>query len=395
MWPVVALILVIATFAVHFIWKRKFLAAIQSREKDIEQVRETHRRMAATAESEQRVFLNSMTDGLLLLDEHGRIRSANRSLEKLFGVTGNIRGKTIIETFRHHKLAEFADLLKVEREILHFELALSEIQSRWFEINAATIVDAQNNPSGFVLVFHDMTRLRQLEKTRQEFVANVSHELRTPLSMIKGYVETLLDGAKDNPEVAEKFLRTIEKHADRLTFLIDDLLTISKLESGESNLNRQQGPLRPLVDEVIQEFQLRAADKNIRLENKVSEQFQIFADFARLEQVLGNLIDNAIKYSHANGRMIVAARLNQDNVSEISVQDNGPGIPPEAKERIFERFFRVDKSRSREQGGTGLGLAIVKHVIQSHGGKIWVESEMGTGSTFRFTLPPSSLSRPY
>ncbi len=227
--------------------------------------------------------------------------------------------------------------------------------------------------------------LRQLENTRQEFVANVSHELRTPLSMIKGYIETLLDGAKDNPEVAEKFLQTIDRHTDRLTYLIEDLLTISKLESGQIILNYQTNRLHPLVEKVIGDLQARAVEKKVSLINDVPRELSAHADLDRLEQVFWNLIDNAVKYGRPEGTVVIGGRAHERQI-EIWVKDDGFGIPTDAQHRVFERFYRVDKARSREQGGTGLGLAIVKHVVQGHGGDVWVQSEVGRGTSFHFTL---------
>ncbi|HLP76108.1 MAG TPA: ATP-binding protein, partial [Candidatus Paceibacterota bacterium] len=238
---------------------------------------------------------------------------------------------------------------------------------------------------GTILVFHDLTRLKQLERNREEFVANVSHELRTPLSLIKGYTETLLDGAKDNPENTTKFLQTIQRNSERLQFLIEDLLTISELESGRLKMNRQTIQLRPLVDKVLEDFEAKARERNVTLTNEMPE-FSAFADSERLQQVLGNLISNAIKYGRANGHITVRG-TKTNGIVELCVQDDGPGIPADALERVFERFYRVDKARSREQGGTGLGLSIVKHIVLCHGGKIWAKSELGKGAAFHFTLP--------
>jgi len=227
--------------------------------------------------------------------------------------------------------------------------------------------------------------LKQLENTRREFVANVSHELRTPLSMIKGYVETLLEGAKDNPEVAGKFLQTIEKHTERLTYLIEDLLTISQLESGQIVLNCESQELRPLVAKVIEDFTSRAAERKISLNNEVPRGLFAQVDVGRIQQVFWNLIDNSVKYGKSEGTVVIGGRR-CDNKIEMWVKDDGSGIPDESRGRIFERFYRVDKARSREQGGTGLGLAIVKHVVQCHGGDVWVESEVGRGTSFYFTV---------
>jgi len=246
-----------------------------------------------------------------------------------------------------------------------------------------------------VVVFHDLTRLKQLESVRQEFVANVSHELRTPLSLIKGYVETLLDGARDNPEVATKFLQTIDRNAERLKLLIEDLLTISELESGRIKLSLQALPLSPVVAKVFEDFKTQAAAKSMKLINAAPE-LAVRADADRLEQVLGNLVDNAIKYGRAKGTVTVGGIARDGGRVEVFVQDDGPGIPPEALERVFERFYRVDKARSREQGGTGLGLAIVKHIIQNHGGVVRATSDPGRGTTFYFTLDQgtSTLQQP-
>jgi two-component system phosphate regulon sensor histidine kinase PhoR len=236
------------------------------------------------------------------------------------------------------------------------------------------------------MVFHDLTRLRNLEKVRQEFVANVSHELRTPLSMIKGCAETLLDGAKDDPAVATKFLQTIERHSNRLSLLIEDLLTISQLESGGVTPNARPVAMRAAVAKVFEDFTTRAAARQVTLVNQMPE-LTAQADADRLQQVLSNLVDNAIKYGRTEGTVTVAGCALNDGFVEVHVQDDGPGLPVEAVERVFERFYRVDKARSREQGGTGLGLSIVKHIVQAHGGKAWVKSEPGKGAAFFFTLP--------
>src|SRR5439155_24811756 len=217
--------------------------------------------------------------------------------------------------------------------------------------------------------------------------------LRKPLSMIKGYVETLIHGAKDDPKVATRFLQTIEKHADRLTYLIEDLLTISRLESGRIVMNMQRVELRPVVDDVLNDLKSRAGDKDVVLENQVPEEIVVRADADRIQQVLFNLVDNAIKYGRPDGRVWIQARLAVEQLIEVSVCDNGPGIPPEAIDRVFERFYRVDKARSREQRGTGLGLSIVKHIVQYHGGAVWAESELERGTTFSFTLPPARRLR--
>jgi two-component system phosphate regulon sensor histidine kinase PhoR len=199
-------------------------------------------------------------------------------------------------------------------------------------------------------------------------------------------VETLLSGAKDDPSVATRFLQTIERNAGRLQWLIDDLLTISELESGRVRLDLQAVALRATAAKVCEDFAARAAARKVTLENAVPD-LTLHADPARIEQVLSNLVDNAIKYGREGGRVSIRAQFSAKQEVEVSVQDDGPGLPPEALERAFERFYRVDKARSREQGGTGLGLSIVKHIVQSHGGRVRVASQLGKGATFIFTLP--------
>jgi two-component system phosphate regulon sensor histidine kinase PhoR len=334
----------------------------------------------------EQVIFDSMIEGLLLLDEHGRIQLANRAFADLFGITSDIRGWTIIEALRLHELAALVSSLETQKQVSGFEMKVPGPTERWLQINAAAIFNGGGKRHGTVLVFHDLTRLKQLENARQEFVANVSHELRTPLSLIKGYAETLLDGARDDPEVATRFLQTIDRNAERLRLLIEDLLAISELESGRVKLNLQVVALAPTVAKVLDDFKTRAAAKSVTLLNQAPD-LAVRADPDRLEQVLGNLVDNAIKYGRANGTVVIGARPTDAGQVEVSVQDDGPGMPPDALERIFERFYRVDKARSREQGGTGLGLAIVKHIVQSHGGRAWATSQLNQGATFYFTLP--------
>jgi two-component system, OmpR family, phosphate regulon sensor histidine kinase PhoR len=347
---------------------------------------DVQQRAALTLQTQQEVIFDSMIEGLLLLDDRGRIQLANRAFIALFALSTDPRGRTIIEALRLHELAALVTSLDAHKQVLGYELKLPGLNERWLQINAAAIFNGPGERQGTVLVFHDLTRLKQLESARQEFVANVSHELRTPLSLIKGYAETLLDGARNDPEVATRFLQTIDRNAERLRLLIDDLLTISELESGRVKLNLQTSALAPVVAKVLEEFKAPADAKGTTLRNRTPE-LAVRADANRLEQVLGNLVDNAIKYGRAQGTVTVGGRAAEQGQVEVFVQDDGPGIPAEALERVFERFYRVDKARSREQGGTGLGLAIVKHLVQSHGGRVWATSEVGRGTTFYFVLP--------
>jgi two-component system phosphate regulon sensor histidine kinase PhoR len=384
-WPILTALSLTALAVLHFWWRGRFARARQAALSEVEALQDEQRRAALQNQTQQEVLFNSMVEGLLLLDERGRIQLANRAFASLFGVTVDIRGRTLLEALRLHELAELVNSLDSQKQVLGYELKLSGLSERWLQINAAAIFNGHGEQHGTVLVFHDLTRLKQLESARQEFVANVSHELRTPLSLIKGYVETLLDGARDNPEVATKFLQTIDRNAERLKLLIEDLLTISELESGRVKLNLQAVALSPVVAKVFEDFKARADARSMKLINQAPD-LAVRADADRLEQVLGNLVDNAIKYGRAKGNVTVGGSARDGGQVEVFVQDDGPGIPPEALERVFERFYRVDKARSREQGGTGLGLAIVKHIVQNHGGRVWATSEPGHGTTFYFTL---------
>jgi two-component system phosphate regulon sensor histidine kinase PhoR len=388
-WPVLT-ILLLALLVALFVQYVQLRERLRHSERDagnrIEELEARFQDQALHIQTQQETLFNSMIEGLLLLDEHERIQLANRAFIQLFGVAADVRGKTVLEVLRQHELAELISKVAAQKQVLGYELKLGGLPERWLQINAAAVFNSDGKKQGTIVVFHDLTRLKQLERTREEFVANVSHELRTPLSLIKGYVETLLDGAKDNPEVETKFLQTIQRNSERLQFLIEDLLTISELESGRLKMNLQSVRLRSLVDRVLEDFKTQAESRHVALKNDVPE-LTARADSDRLQQVLGNLIGNAIKYGRSDGHIAVSGRLSATNSIELCVHDDGPGIPPESLERVFERFYRVDKARSREQGGTGLGLSIVKHIVQSHGGKVWAKSELGKGAAFYFTLP--------
>jgi two-component system phosphate regulon sensor histidine kinase PhoR len=386
-WPVLFILALIGAVAIHFLWRGKFYRQQQQIHAEMEDDRRRQQQTTVDAQAQQQVLFNSMLEGLLLLDGKRRIYLANRAFKNLFGLKTELRGKTVMEALRLHELAELVERVETEGQVFDHELKLPELSGRWLRVNAAVISNSAGEREGTILVFHDVTRLKQLERTREDFVANVSHELRTPLSLIKGYVETLLDGARDNPEVAERFLKIIDRNTQRLDLLIQDLLTISALESGRMKLNLQPVELRSLVEKIFTDLHSRAENKDIKLVNDLPE-FVAHADAHRLEQVLANLVDNAIKYGRTQGTVSIGGRVgDMPGQLEIFVRDDGPGIPTESLDRVFERFYRVDKARSREQGGTGLGLSIVKHIIHNHGGKVWAKSEPGKGATFFFTLP--------
>jgi two-component system phosphate regulon sensor histidine kinase PhoR len=384
------LILALAAFAAlavqHLVWRKKCAEMERQRATELEAAQRRQQQTSVDAKAQQQVLFNSMIEGLLLLDRAQRIYLANRAFKTLFGLKIELRGKTILEALRLHELEELVQRVQAEGQVFDYEFKLPDLTERWLRVNASVISNSAGEREGLILVFHDLTRLKQLERTREEFVANVSHELRTPLSLIKGYVETLLDGAHKQTDVAERFLRIIERNANRLDLLIQDLLTISALESGRMKLTLQPVDVRVVAEKVLSDLHAKADAKKVVFVNELPLQL-VLGDANRLEQVFANLVDNAIKYGRPNGKVTLTGQPQDDGWLEIGVHDDGPGIPPEAMDRVFERFYRVDKARSRDQGGTGLGLSIVKHIVQAHGGKVWVASELGKGAAFFFTLP--------
>jgi len=373
-------------------WERGRGIASEARHREA-MTRQRAQREAELGEQTQRTaaLFDRMVEGLIVVDANGEIRLANRAAGALFAFTAPATGRSLLETVRHHEVAAVAARLGRESEVLGHDLRIDGAGApRFLQINALALRDRAGAHDGAILVFHDLTRIRELEALRQEFVANVSHELRTPLSLVKSAAETLLDGGKDDPATLGRFLEIIDRHANRLTLLIDDLLLLSTLDSGRMRLQPQPVALHSAVQEVVDDFSARAKHRGTSLVNGVPLALVARADPDRLRQVLSNLVDNAIKYGRVEGRTVLSAETRPEGMVEIKIQDDGPGIPPEAQSRIFERFYRVDKARSREQGGTGLGLAIVKHVVQAHGGEVRVESSAGEGTTFCFTLPQAS-----
>ncbi|MEO6002143.1 MAG: ATP-binding protein [Opitutus sp.] len=383
-------ILVVLLLAVSALWWREYSSrnvdrALQIRE--VAELKDVHAQALKTHAERLQALLDSMIEGIVVLDLQNHVVLTNRAAEQLFGFVAPVTGRALIETIRHHEIATLAARLPGESAVVGYELRIEGTPSRFLQVNAVALKDSAGAASGSVLVFHDVTHIRELEGVRQEFVANVSHELRTPLSLIKGATETLLDGAKGDPVALDRLLAIVDRHADRLTLLINDLLLLAKLDSDRVKLNLQSIPLRIAVQEVVNDLTVPAKGREVTIENALPVGLMAQVDPDRLRQVLSNLIDNAIKYGRPAGKVTISGKELNDLFVEVCVQDDGPGIPADARARVFERFFRADKARSREQGGTGLGLAIVKHVVQAHGGEIRVESELGRGAAFYLTLP--------
>ncbi len=373
-------------------WQRdRRLAEKMRQEAALDEVKRTHAEAQHALAARMGAMLDSMIEGLIVIDARGRITLANRAAERLFSFSRMMIGGTLLEIIRHHEVAAIANRVNAGEAVVEHEVRLESPVVRVLQISAVALHDAANAPAGAVLVFHDVTRLRELEGLRQDFVANVSHELRTPLSLIKSAAETLIDGGKNDATALTRFLEIIDKNANRLTLLIDDLLLLARLDSGRVELRLEPLSLGLAVQEVVDDLGPKSAVRGVTLAHELPGGLIVQADAERLRQVLANLIDNAIKYGAANGRVIVGGRSLDDGRVEVSVRDDGPGIPPDAVARIFERFYRVDKARSREQGGTGLGLAIVKNVVTAHGGEVRVESTLGLGTEFFFTLPAAKV----
>ena len=342
--------------------------------------------------NELEAILSSMIEGVVAVDVSGHIVSINKAAAKFFGTDPDqAQGRNVEEVIRNADFQEFIRGTLNEESPSQTDITLSGPQERIVRLDGASLTDSKGERSGAVVVVSDMTRIRRLEEVRRDFVANVSHELRTPITSIKGFVETLLEGAFRRPDEAERFLKIIAKHSDRLNAIVEDLLSLSSLEEGtqKRKITFEKTWIKPVLGSVIEMSTIKAEQKNITLELDCDPQIEARINTVLLEQALLNLIDNAIKYSEP-GKQVQVKAHKADAMIAISVRDNGCGIARIHQNRIFERFYVVDKSRSRKLGGTGLGLAIVKHIAEVHGGHVTVESSPGAGSTFTMLLPVGS-----
>ena len=341
--------------------------------------------------TQQEAVLGSMIEGVLAVDASQRIVSINRAAADLLGLDpATVLGRPIQEVVRNADLRQFALQAIDCRETVEDDLVLRAARDRTLRVRGTPLNDPSGE-GGAVIVLNDITDIRHLENVRRDFVANVSHELKTPVASIKGFVETLLEGRVDDPADRRRFLEIIGRQSDRLGTIIDDLLALSRIEQAEGmgDLPLEHVPVADVLAAVVAECGPRADERSITIEVDSPPRLGAEVNAPLLEQALINLVDNALKYSEPGGRVVVAVAPTVDGMLEWIVRDQGSGIGAEHLPRLFERFYRVDKGRSRRLGGTGLGLSIVKHIVQAHGGTVAVESTPGVGSTFRVLLPAS------
>jgi len=363
---------------------------------------ESLNRMAAQLESrlqtvvsqrnQLEAVLSSMLEGVIAVSRDERIISINQAAAKWFDIDPEkVRGRSIPEAIRNLAIQKFVTRSLQGRTPVEDDITVFRNGERVLNIKSAPLLEVGPEPTGMLIVFSDVTQLRRLEDMRRDFVANVSHEIKTPLTAIKGFVETLHQNTDATPEEAERFLGIISKHVDRLNTIIEDLLMLSRIENeGErGDLKREKARLHHIFQNALQICRPQADEKRIRIELGGDEELSAMVDPVLFEQAMVNLLDNAVKYSDPAKTVRILART-VDHEIQIQVQDHGIGIEKKHLPRLFERFYRVDKARSRAAGGTGLGLAIVKHIAQAHGGRVTVESSLGEGSLFTIHLPRDS-----
>lgn len=335
-------------------------------------------------------ILAAMQDGLLVVDPQHRIALFNRTFQELFGVHDGAVGAPLLDVVRGAQLDRLiAETLRTKAP-QRSELGIPDPQSgvpRQFQLSAVPMSNDADEATGAVILFHDITQLKQADEIRRDFVANVSHELRTPLSILGGYIETLRDNLKTSPQELARILEVMDRHSKRLGALVDDLLTLAQFESTNPNLQLSNVRIGEVFAAIVRDWAKKFGEKKLGVDIDLEPNLPIIrADETRLQEVLYNLLDNALKYSRPGDRVRLQARKNGNEIA-LSVSDTGIGISEHDLPRIFERFYRTDKARSRELGGTGLGLSIVKHIAQMHGGRVEAESQLGHGTTIRVLLP--------
>ena len=336
--------------------------------------------------AEVRAVFAALSDGLLVVDSTQHISICNPAFEKLYGKSPVAAGTPLLDIIRDSDVIEPIRAALAELRPRIAEVLASD-RKRQLQVTVVPITGENGKASGVVALFHDISRLKQADEIRRDFVANVSHELRTPLSIFHGNLETLLEAGDLDQNEVRHIYGVMKRHSDRLNLLVNDLLSLARLESKEANLQLSQINVRDFLEKVTRDWAKRLAAKNLQLELQVPADFPaVRVDERRLEEVVHNLLDNAVNYSHENGRILIHAATLDREVA-LSVRDDGVGIAPADLPRVFERFYRADRARSRELGGTGLGLSIVKHIAQLHGGRVEAESLVGQGTTIRVILP--------
>jgi len=336
-------------------------------------------------ENKLNAILTSMEDAVLAVDTNYKLILANRRMAEMINEdVGSLMGKDLTEAFQSYQLVEVvADTLSTGKA-MDTEIRPDPSSQQVLAVTSSPLEDEAGKTIGVVIVLRDVTELRRLERMRREFVANVSHELRTPLTSIKGFVETILNGKTNDAAFVERYLTIVNGETDRMITLINDLLDLTKIESRRQKLIFEEVNLKEIFDVTITMLAAKAEEREVTIENRLGDLI-VLGDPKMLRQVAINLVDNAIKYNKQGGQVWIDAVVNE-GVASVSVSDTGIGIPSEHLERVFERFYRVDKGRSRQMGGTGLGLSIVKHIIERHKGRIWAESEYEQGTKITFTL---------
>jgi two-component system, OmpR family, phosphate regulon sensor histidine kinase PhoR len=385
---------IITVFIARYVFRQQGYL-LREREETNERLREALSK-SGHDENLLRSIVASVAEGLVITGRDSNVLLINDAARALLdlGQRPVVRLTNISRDPQVHRA--FAHTLNTgERSAARLELRGQGQERRVLQLHAAPLRLHDGQPDdvdGVVGAFIDISQLEKLERVRQEFLSNVSHELRTPLSVITAYTETLLDGGLDDRDNSLRFLNTIQRNVERMRALVNDISELSAIESGAVRLRPEQLPLRQVTNDICAGLSLRAAQCGVLLANEVPEGFYVHADHRRLEQILINLVDNAIKFNYPGGRITIAAESDGQH-QLIKVCDTGQGIPPEHLPRVFERFYRVDKARSREVSGTGLGLAIVKHLARAHGGEAYVTSEVGAGSEFIIKLPPGAAPR--
>ena len=365
--------------------------------------------------------MGSITEGILVVDITGHVLMSNRAFERLFGLTGPTQGRLPVELVRNVEVQTAIEAVLSGSGARTQTMTTSGVPVRHFDVHVAPFLQ-DGEAIGVVAVFYDITELYQLERVRKDFVANASHEIRTPLTAIKGCADTLADGALNDAAAAERFVHTIVVHSKRLQLLLEDLLDLSRLESGKLVLDLEPVSIHQIVTRAAESVNQIADEKDISIDYEISTDLRVRCDAKHIEQAVVNLMDNAVKYTPEGGSVRVSVQDLEGEMDEVhqgtvlappdagdsindqpvhiggtkrrdlprvavEISDTGLGIPSESLPRVFERFYRVDKSRSRQMGGTGLGLSIVRHIVGSHGERVYARSELAVGSTFGFTLP--------